>query len=72
MRIIISLSFIIDKCIGAIYISTEAAFPVKRLNELIQNLDVIQDYDNINGDIIFVEHIATIVIKYYLVLNIRI
>ncbi|XP_043667755.1 uncharacterized protein MAL8P1.12-like isoform X2 [Vespula pensylvanica] len=45
---------------GAIYISTEAAFPAKRLHELVQNLDVIQDYDNINGDIIFVEHIATI------------
>lgn len=72
MCIIISLSFIVNNCIGAIYISTEAAFPVKRLHELIQNLDVIQDYDNINGDVIFVEHIATIVIKYYLVLNIRI
>ncbi|KAK2587480.1 hypothetical protein KPH14_003184 [Odynerus spinipes] len=45
---------------GAIYISTEAVFPAKRLHELIQNVDVIQNYDNINGDVVFVEHISTI------------
>lgn len=45
---------------GAIYICTEATFPAKRMHEFIQNLDAIKNYDGINGDIVFVEHIATI------------
>ncbi|XP_015185646.1 PREDICTED: DNA repair protein XRCC3-like isoform X2 [Polistes dominula] len=45
---------------GAIYICTESTFPSKRLYEFIKNLDAIKNYDNINGDIVFVEHIATI------------
>ncbi|XP_034186332.1 DNA repair protein XRCC3 [Osmia lignaria lignaria] len=44
---------------GAVYICTESIFPSRRLQELIQKLDVTKKY-GINGDLIFVEHISTI------------
>ena len=47
--------------VGAIYICTESVFPSRRLQELIQKLEITKKY-GINGDSVFVEHISTIVI----------
>ncbi|CAK9802514.1 DNA repair protein XRCC3 [Anthophora quadrimaculata] len=44
---------------GAVYICTESIFPSRRLQELIQKLEVTKKY-GINGDSVFVEHISTI------------
>ncbi|XP_076685113.1 DNA repair protein XRCC3 isoform X2 [Andrena cerasifolii] len=44
---------------GAVYICTESGFPSRRLQELIQKLEVTKKF-GINGDIIFVEHVSTI------------
>ncbi|KAG7199153.1 hypothetical protein KM043_018042 [Ampulex compressa] len=44
---------------GAVYICTQSAFPSKRLQQLIERLEVIQGHQ-INGDKIFVQHICTI------------
>ncbi|XP_043787235.1 DNA repair protein XRCC3-like [Apis laboriosa] len=44
---------------GAIYICTESIFPSRRLQELIQKLEITKKH-GINGDLIFVEHISTI------------
>ncbi|KAF3427780.1 hypothetical protein E2986_11124 [Frieseomelitta varia] len=44
---------------GAIYICTESVFPSRRLQELIQKLEITKKY-GINGDSVFVEHISTI------------
>lgn len=44
---------------GAVYISTECVFPSRRLQDLIQKLEIIKKY-GINGDCIFVEHVSTI------------
>ncbi|XP_017767416.1 PREDICTED: DNA repair protein XRCC3-like [Eufriesea mexicana] len=44
---------------GAIYICTESIFPSRRLQELIQQLEIIKKY-GVNGDLVFVEHISTI------------
>lgn len=46
---------------GAIYICTETAFPSERLQQLLQNSEIAKAY-SVNGDVIFVNHIATIVI----------
>ena len=53
--------------IGAIYICTESVFPSRRLQELIQKLEITKKY-GINGDSVFVEHISTIVIIIYIFL----
>ncbi|XP_050600301.1 DNA repair protein XRCC3-like isoform X2 [Bombus affinis] len=44
---------------GAVYICTECTFPSRRLQELIQKLEITKKY-GINGDSVFVEHISTI------------
>ncbi|XP_071857964.1 DNA repair protein XRCC3 [Bombus fervidus] len=44
---------------GAVYICTECTFPSRRLQELIQKLEITKKY-GINGDLVFVEHISTI------------
>ncbi|XP_076753302.1 DNA repair protein XRCC3 [Xylocopa sonorina] len=44
---------------GAVYICTESVFPSRRLQELIQKLEIAKKYE-INGDSVFVEHISTI------------
>ncbi|XP_011165939.1 DNA repair protein XRCC3 isoform X2 [Solenopsis invicta] len=44
---------------GAIYICTEAAFPSKRLQQLLENSKIAKTH-SVNGDVIFVSHIATI------------
>ncbi|KZC14711.1 DNA repair protein XRCC3 [Dufourea novaeangliae] len=44
---------------GAVYICTESVFPSRRLQQLIQELEVTKKY-GINGDLIFVEHSSTI------------
>lgn len=44
---------------GAIYISTETAFPSKRLQQLMESSEIAKTY-SISGDVIFVNHIATI------------
>lgn len=43
---------------GAVYVCTESIFPSRRLQELIQKLDVTKKY-GINGDLVFVEHVST-------------
>jgi len=50
--------------IGAIYICTENAFPSKRLQQLLENSEIAKTH-SVNGDVIFVIHIATTVIKIY-------
>jgi len=50
--------------IGAIYICTETAFPSKRLQQLLENSEIAKTH-SVNGDVIFVSHIATTVIKIY-------
>lgn len=45
---------------GAIYICTETAFPSKRLQQLLRNSEIVKTH-SVNGDVIFVNHIATIV-----------
>lgn len=47
---------------GAIYICTETAFPSERLQQLLKNSDIAKTH-SVNGDVIFVNHIATVVIK---------
>lgn len=47
---------------GAIYICTETAFPSERLQQLLKNSDLAKTH-SVNGDVIFVSHIATVVIK---------
>ncbi|KYN00846.1 DNA repair protein XRCC3 [Cyphomyrmex costatus] len=47
---------------GAIYICTESAFPSKRLQQLLEKSEIAKTH-SVNGDVIFVTHIATIVIK---------
>lgn len=49
---------------GAIYICTETAFPSKRLQQLLDNSEIAKTH-SVNGDVIFVSHVATIVIKIY-------
>ncbi|EZA60948.1 DNA repair protein XRCC3 [Ooceraea biroi] len=44
---------------GAIYICTETAFPSRRLQQLIENSEIAKTYST-SGDVIFVNHIATI------------
>ncbi|KAM0735906.1 DNA repair protein XRCC3 [Formica fusca] len=44
---------------GAIYICTETAFPSKRLQQLLHNSEIAKAH-SVNGDVIFVTHIATI------------
>lgn len=46
---------------GAIYICTQAPFPSRRLQQLIENSEIAKIY-SVNGDVIFVDHISTIVI----------
>lgn len=46
---------------GAIYICTETAFPSKRLQQLLDNSEIIKTH-SVNGDAIFVNHVATTVI----------
>jgi hypothetical protein len=53
---------------GAIYICTETTFPSKRLQQLIENSEIAKTY-SISGDVIFVIHIATIVIIFYVALE---
>jgi len=50
--------------IGAIYICIGTAFPSKRLQQLLENSEIAKTH-SVNGDVIFVSHIATIVIKIY-------
>ncbi|XP_024873415.1 DNA repair protein XRCC3-like isoform X1 [Temnothorax curvispinosus] len=44
---------------GAIYICTETAFPSKRLQQLLENSEIAKTHP-VNGDVIFVSHVATI------------
>ncbi|XP_012525083.1 DNA repair protein XRCC3 [Monomorium pharaonis] len=44
---------------GAIYICTETAFPSKRLQQLLRNSEIAKTH-SVNGDVILVNHIATI------------
>ncbi|XP_018397508.1 PREDICTED: DNA repair protein XRCC3-like [Cyphomyrmex costatus] len=44
---------------GAIYICTESAFPSKRLQQLLEKSEIAKTH-SVNGDVIFVTHIATI------------
>ncbi|XP_072766161.1 DNA repair protein XRCC3 [Anoplolepis gracilipes] len=44
---------------GAIYICTETVFPSERLQQLLQNSELAKAH-SVNGDVIFVTHIATI------------
>ncbi|XP_012221734.1 DNA repair protein XRCC3-like [Linepithema humile] len=43
---------------GAIYISTETAFPSKRLQQLLDNSEITKTH-SVTGDVIFVNHVAT-------------
>ncbi|XP_011153520.1 DNA repair protein XRCC3 isoform X2 [Harpegnathos saltator] len=43
---------------GAIYICTEALFPSKRLQQLIENSEIAKIH-SVNGDVIFVDHAST-------------
>ncbi|XP_033209562.1 DNA repair protein rhp57 isoform X5 [Belonocnema kinseyi] len=45
---------------GALYICTEAHFPTKRLQELLKKSHIAKKYP-ISGDMIFVEHVPTMV-----------
>lgn len=46
---------------GAIYICTETAFPSKRLQQLLDNSEITKTH-SVTGDVIFINHVATIVI----------
>lgn len=46
---------------GAIYICTEALFPSRRLQQLIENSEIAKTH-SANGDIVYVDHVSTIVI----------
>lgn len=52
--------------IGAIYICTEAIFPSKRLQQLIEDSEIAKAYP-VTGDVIFVDHVSTIVITILLI-----
>lgn len=52
---------------GAIYICTETAFPSKRLQQLLKKSEIAKTH-SVNGDVILVDHIVTIVIKIYYLL----
>lgn len=45
---------------GAIYICTESVFPSKRLQNLLEESPIAKEH-NLNGDLIFIEHISTVV-----------
>ncbi|KAK0080121.1 hypothetical protein PV325_000427 [Microctonus aethiopoides] len=44
---------------GAIYICTESVFPSKRLQNLLEESPIAKEH-NLNGDLIFIEHISTV------------
>ncbi|XP_014487292.1 PREDICTED: DNA repair protein XRCC3-like [Dinoponera quadriceps] len=44
---------------GAIYICTEATFPSRRLQQLIENSEIAKTH-SVSGDVIFVDHTSTI------------